>query len=351
MNLLIKIDTAGMFLEMFEKEPIQKLADVDYSRADTFGERACCLSRLISKGYNVPLGVVVSTKVFKRFLNTIPGTKRIDRLIDEVTPENFEETAQEIQDIIICSPVPMPMANPIAEKIYQLMDSINSETVVVRTSAHVEDSARHICHGRGVYFHLKDIANIIQVIKQCWASAYTSDVLHDLIHAGLPPDNVRIAVIIEEMITAKVSGILSVRSADKNGGIHIRSNWGTKVDGIDDGIYCDHVIVNEQKVGEPIETFTSYKDKISHIPPDNRHAVIVENEPEMKQELSLSMQNVTTLTQLAKKIRQDFEVDYDIEFIFDENGSIWLLDAIPKSRHRSLLRIGKSVNNSINNNR
>ncbi|MFX0212410.1 MAG: PEP/pyruvate-binding domain-containing protein, partial [Candidatus Hodarchaeota archaeon] len=279
------------------------------------------------------------------------GTKRIDRLIDEVTPENFEETAQEIQDIIISSPVPMPMANPIAEKIYQLMDRIKSETVVVRTSAHVEDSARHICHGRGVYFHLKDVGNIIQVIKQCWASAYTSDVLHDLIHAGLPPDNVRIAVIIEEMITAKVSGILSVRNEEKNGGIHIRSNWGTKVDGKDDGIYCDHVIVNEQKIGEPIETFTSYKDKISHIPPNIQHAVIVENEPEMKQELSLSMQNVTTLTQIAKKIRKDFEIDYDIEFIFDENGSIWLLDAIPKSRHRSLLQIGKSGSNPYDNNR
>jgi pyruvate,water dikinase len=347
-NPLKNTGTVGTFLKMFEKGPIQRLADVDYSRADTFGERACCLSRLISKGYNVPLGVVISTKVFKRFLNTVPGTKRIDQLMNQVTSENFEVIAQEIQDIITSSPVPMPMANPIAEEIYQLIDRMESKTVVVRTSAHVEDSSRHVCHGRGVYFHMKDVGNIIQVIKHCWASAFTSDVLHDLIYAGLPPDNVRIAVIIEEMITAKVSGVLSVRDKEKNGGVHIRSNWGTQVDGEGNGICCDHVIVNEQKIGEPIETFTSYKDKVSHIPPDNQQAVIVENEPDMKQELSLSMQDIATLTQLAKKIRQDFEIDYDIEFIFDENGSLWLLDAIPRAFHRSLHRIGKSVTNPTN---
>ena len=32
---------------MYEANPIQRLADVDYSRADTFGERACSLSVLL----------------------------------------------------------------------------------------------------------------------------------------------------------------------------------------------------------------------------------------------------------------------------------------------------------------
>jgi pyruvate,water dikinase len=328
---------------MFERDPIQKLVDVDYSRADTFGDRACSLSRLMSKGYNVPRGVVISTKVFKRFLNTMPGAKRVDHLMTQVTPENFEAAAQEIQDAIINSPVPLPMANPIAEEIFGLMNRMDSETVVVRTSAHVEDSARHICHGRGVYFHLKEMGNIIQIIKQCWASAFTPDVLHDLIHAGLPPDNVCIAVIIEEMITAKVSGILSVRDKKTNGGIQIRSNWGTKIDGEEDGLCCDHVIVNEGKIGEPYEIFTSYKDKKTHIPPNNQQAIVVENEPEMKRELSLSMQHIETLTQLAKKVRRDFEINYDIEFVFDVDDNLWLLEAVPIGRHRSIHRIGTSV--------
>ncbi len=336
-------DKERMHFPMFERDPIQKLVDVDYSRADTFGDRACSLSRLMSKGYNVPRGVVISTKVFKRFLNTMPGTKRIDHLMTQVTRDNFEAAAQEIQDTIINCPVPLPLANSIAEEIFGLMERINSETVVVRTSAHVEDSSRHICHGRGVYFHLKEMRNIIQIIKQCWASAFTADVLHDLLSAGLPPDNVCIAVIIEEMITAKVSGILSVRNKNSNGGIHIRSNWGTKMDGGEEGISCDHVIVNEGKIGEPYEIFTSYKDKKTLIPPNTQKAIIVENEPEMKRELSLSMQHIETLTQLAKKVRRDFEVNYDIEFVFDVDDNLWLLDAAPLGRHRNILTIGTSV--------
>ena len=97
---------------MYEANPILRLAEVDYSRAETFGERACSLSRLMSKGYNVPKGIVIATKVFKRFLNNMTGTKRIDHLIAHATPENSKETAQEIQEIIIRSPFPMQMANP-----------------------------------------------------------------------------------------------------------------------------------------------------------------------------------------------------------------------------------------------
>lgn len=329
---------------MYEADPIQSLANVDYSRAETFGDRACSLSRLMSKGYNIPNGIVVSTKVFKRFLNIMPGAKRIDQLIDEVTPSNLEDTAREIQEIITHSPVPMPMANPIAEQIYKLLDEIKSESVVIRTSAHVEDSSRHICFGRGVYFHLKEIRDIIQVMKNCWASAFTADVLRDLIQAGLPPDNVNIAIIVEEMVSAKVSGIVSVKNDTKD--VHIRANWGTNVYEEKNGICCDHIIVNERKVGEPIEAFTSYKENISHIPPEERHAVVIENRPERKQELSLSQQDITTLVQLAKKVRRDFEVDYDIEFVFDHEGTLWLLDATPRSSRRGFRRIGTSVNQS-----
>lgn len=326
---------------MYEADPIQNLSGVDYSRAETFGERACSLSRLISKGYNVPKGIVVSTKVFKRFLNNMPGNKRIDYLFRTATPENSEEIAKEIQEIIIYSPVPMQMANPIAEEIYNLLERIKSDSVVIRTSTYVEDSSRHVCSGRGVYFHLKDISDIIKVMKNCWASAFTADVIFDLMQAGLPPDNVRIAIIVEEMMSAKVSGILSVKNDIK--GVHIRANWGTHVHEEGNGVCCDHIIVNEDKIGEPVEIFTSFKDKISYIPPDMRHAVIVENKPERKQELSLSQQDITTLVQLAKKVRRDFEVDYDIEFIFDHEDALWLIDAIPRSTQRNFRRIGTSV--------
>ncbi len=329
---------------MYEADPIQTLANVDYSRAETFGDRACSLSRLMSKGYNIPNGIVVSTKVFKRFLNIMPGAKRIDQLINEVTPVNLEETAREIQEIIMYSPVPMPMANPIAEQIYKLLDEIKSDSVVIRTSAHVEDSSRHTCFGRGVYFHLKEIRDIIQVMKNCWASAFTADVLKDLMQAGLPPDNVNIAVIVEEMVSAKVSGILSVKNDIKD--VHITANWGSHVHEGKEGICCDHIIVNEQKIGEPIEAFTSYKENISHIPPENRHAVVIENQPERKQELSLSPQDITTLVQLSKKVRRDFEVDYEIEFVFDHEGTLWLLDATPRSSRRDYRSIGNSVDQS-----
>ena len=63
---------------------------------------------------------------------------------------------------------------------------------------------------------MRDVTNIIRVVKNCWASAYTEDVLKVLIQVGLPPDSVWVAVIIEEMMEAAVSGEMVVEKSDKN---------------------------------------------------------------------------------------------------------------------------------------
>ncbi len=329
---------------MYESQPILSLSEVDYARADTFGDRACSLSRLMARGYHVPKGIVISTKVFKRYLNTTPGTKRIDHLIEQVNPATIVETAQEIQDLINYSPVPMQMANQIATAISSLLDKSPSQSLIVRTSANVEGSSRHVCSGRGVHFHMNDITQIIRVVKNCWASAYTADVLKDLINVGLPPDSVWVAVIVEKMVRAEVSGKMYIEKGDKEEKIHIESNWGAQVHQADEGIPCDHIIIDpsENKIGEPIETFNAYKLKISQISPDNHQLEIIENDPARRNVLSLDQQKISTLTQLARKIHDDFEVGYMIEFVFDEKDTLWLLDAVPLSIHKNLYKIGQS---------
>ncbi len=328
---------------MYDSAPILKLSEVDYARADTFGDRACSLSRLMAKGYHVPNGIVISTKIFKRYLNTTVGNKRIDQLVREVTNANLTETAQEIQDLINFSPVPMQMANSIANGITSLLDQIDSQTLIIRTSASVEGSSRHVCSGRGVFFHMSDIGKIIRVVKNCWSSAYTADVIRDLIQVGLPPDSVWVAVIIEEMKKAKVSGILTVEKGEHKNRICIKSNWGSQVYQSESGIFCDHIVVDHsEKVGEPIEVYNAYKEKISQISPGDSQQTIIDNDPEKKNALSLDQQQISTLVQLARKMNEDFEVGYNIEFIFDERGTLWLLDAVPLSVHRNLKKIGES---------
>ncbi|MCK4848380.1 MAG: hypothetical protein KAT16_05110, partial [Candidatus Heimdallarchaeota archaeon] len=66
------------------------------------------------------------------------------------------------------------------------------------------------------------------------------------------------------------------------------------------------------------------------------------NDPAKKNTLSLNQQQISTLVQLAKKMHEDFEIGYNIEFIFDEESTLWLLDAVPLSVHRNLKKIGES---------
>ena len=335
----------GTYNILYDSQPILKLSEVDYARTDTFGDRACSLARLMAKGYHIPKGIVISTKIFKRYLNTTVGNKRIDCLVRDITDANITETAQEIQDLINFSPVPMQMVNSIAAGISSLLDQIDSPTLIIRTSASVEGSTRHVCSGRGVFFHMSDIGQIIRVVKNCWSSAYTADVIRDLIKVGLPPDSVWVAVIIEEMKKAEVSGVLTVEKGEQENRISIKSNWGSLVYQSEAGIFCDHIIIDHsEKVGEPIEVYNAYKQRISQIFPGDRQQTIIENDPAKKNTLSLDQQQISTLVQLARKMSEDFEIGYNIEFIFDEEGTLWLLDAIPLSVYTNLKKIGKSNN-------
>ena len=110
-----------------------------------------------------------------------------------------------------------------------------------------------------------------------------------------------------------------------------------------DRIFCDHIVIDHsEKVGEPIEVYNAYKEKISQISPGDSHQTIIDNDPAKKNTLSLDQQQISILVQLARKMREDFEVGYNIEFIFDERGILWLLDAVPLSVHRNLKKIGES---------
>lgn len=149
---------------------------------DNCGSKAMFLSLLKTRGYNIPLGVVIDFEEFKKMVkeqklnfDTINNLKIPDEIIDE-----------------IFSVIP------------------NDKMLAVRSSANIEDGKNYSLAGRYVT-HLNvayEREYLKEKIKNCFLSLYSEENLLYYKRNNIDINKIEMNVIVQEMIESNVSGIL-----------------------------------------------------------------------------------------------------------------------------------------------
>ncbi|MBO5477325.1 MAG: hypothetical protein J6A15_06205 [Clostridia bacterium] len=146
------------------------------------GNKAKYLSILKSKGYNIPLGVVID---FEEFKNIIKLQKLNFETIDKI----------EIPDELV-------------DRILSILPK--DKQYAIRSSANIEDCRNISLAGRFVTF-LNVVADkecIKDKIKSCFLSLYSQDNLQFYRKNKIDISKIEMNVIVQEMIESNVSGIL-----------------------------------------------------------------------------------------------------------------------------------------------
>ena len=149
---------------------------------DNCGSKAMFLSLLKTRGYNIPLGVVIDFEEFKKMVkeqklnfDTINNLKIPDEIIDE-----------------IFSVIP------------------NDKMLAVRSSANIEDGKNYSLAGRYVtYLNVAyEREYLKEKIKNCFLSLYSEENLLYYKRNNIDINKIEMNVIVQEMIESNVSGIL-----------------------------------------------------------------------------------------------------------------------------------------------
>lgn len=149
---------------------------------DNCGSKAMFLSLLKTRGYNIPLGVVIDFEEFKKMVkeqklnfDTINNLKISDEIIDE-----------------IFSVIP------------------NDKMLAVRSSANIEDGKNYSLAGRYVtYLNVAyEREYLKEKIKNCFLSLYSEENLLYYKRNNIDINKIEMNVIVQEMIESNVSGIL-----------------------------------------------------------------------------------------------------------------------------------------------
>ncbi|MFX1337205.1 MAG: PEP/pyruvate-binding domain-containing protein [Promethearchaeota archaeon] len=302
------------------------------------GGKAVNLGKLIQNDFGVPKGFVITTEAYSLFLKNSNLVELINNKLSKVNYSNYdtiESCSNEIQEAIKKSTLPLEMV----ERIKEAYDNLYTTSVAVRSSATAEDMPSASFAGQyDTFLNLKTLGQVTQNIKSCYASLWTSRAIAYRYKNQIPQRGVKIAVIIQEMIPAKSSGVLFTMnpvSMNKKELI-IESNYGLGESIVTGQCSPDQFLVKRERQ-HGTEEFTILDIQIGKknvaVYPNTLESesgtVLIELTENENKCSSLTNQQIIRLSQIGSQIEELFKAPQDIEWAISQDDKIFILQSRP----------------------
>ena len=275
---------------------IKHFSDIKENNLTLVGGKALNLGKLTQAGFNVPPGFCVTTDAFNF---SVKG-------LSDQNPENIIDLNLDLNLI---------------ELIKIARGILNSTQVAVRSSATAEDLQDASFAGQqDTFLNVKD-DELIDCIKRCWASLWSERAINYRETKGIKDDGLSMAVVVQEMCAADVSGVLFTESPyDENVSI-VESNWGLGESVVSGSITPDSFQIS-RKTGEILKKDIAPKKEMIT---DTGVKRISED---MRNIQSLSDDQLMNLYQIGLQVENLYEQPMDIEWALADD-KIVLLQARP----------------------
>ncbi len=311
-----------------------------------YGGKCSNLIKMINLGINVPPGIVVNTRAFKKFLEHSSKIEKIFKKFSiDFKPKDVLNISKEIKNLFIEAQIPPEILKEIKEA-YDIMCKNLGEKVSfsVRSSANIEDSTEFSFAGQAEsYLNIINFEEIINSIKNCWISLFNPSALLYLLKIRKSKKSfllkdLQMAVIIQEMINSKISGVLftvNVINNSKNE-ILINSTWGLGETITSNLVIPDLIILNKNEF-KIIKMVIGEKEKMSILNPKDSFTTLKATEKNLKEVCSLTKSQLFQLYKIGLKLEKSLNYPQDIEWAIEEDN-IYIL----QSRPITTLREGKT---------
>jgi len=199
--------------------------------------------------------------------------------------------------------------------------------VAVRSSALGEDSAEATFAGQqDTYLWVRGADAVCDAVVKCWASLYNPEAVayRERFHI----DNPAMGVTIQLMVDAAVSGVMftcNPVSGDRST-IAINASWGLGLAVVGGEVTPDDYLVS--KVTSEIIRETINDKHVEYVHGDDgpKH---VEVDDQRRTEPCLHHNAIVRLVEVAKRIEKHFGAPQDIEWAFDHDGELFVLQSRP----------------------
>ncbi len=290
------------------------------------GGKAWNLFRLLDFGFPIPRWCVLTTGAFKEAVHAHRGNiEKILTNIDFTDQASVDSASSQISEIILNLELEDPQGFFAALERWAGKESLFS----VRSSVLGEDSENNSFAGQMDSFLNVPLHHITNAIKKVWASAFSSRAMIYRKRKDISLTEVSIAVIIQKMVQSAVSGVLFTRDPENRAKQCVISAGF----GLGEGVVADIVETDTYRIdrdsGEIFKE-VSVKDcrLVLNATPEGGNR----KEPvpaQMKSRPVLTDAQIKELRGAAIKAEKCFGAPQDIEWAFDRDGRLFILQTRP----------------------
>ncbi|MBM3205511.1 phosphoenolpyruvate synthase, partial [Candidatus Shapirobacteria bacterium] len=174
------------------------------------GGKGANLGEMAAAGFPVPRGFIITSGAYFDFLKENYLKAKIDRelkRVDKHDPQSINEASQKIKKLILEAKISPALAREIIFNYLKLGGLISHALVAIRSSATAEDLPTASFAGQQkTFLNVKGEANVVRKVQECWASLFEARAIFYREEKGFDHFKVGIAVPIQEMIPAEISG-------------------------------------------------------------------------------------------------------------------------------------------------
>ena len=280
---------------------------------------------LSSNGIKVPKFITLPTGFFEEFKKLTGLTDELQNILMD-KKLSMLEISNKISQKVIDTNMPMTIYAEIA-KAYE---SLGLDLISVRSSAHDEDSALHSFAGQlSSFLYISDLDRTIIAIKECWASAYSERSLHYRTINKLDILNIKVSVILQEMIDPDISGVFFTCNPinGKNDQVFINSVYGVG-EGLVSGLLDADTYAISKSDGTIIEKNIVEKTKKLIRDTNEQKCLEVSVSANEQNAESLNAKNLKAIYEVALKIENFYGRPQDVEWAI-KDGELFILQSRP----------------------
>jgi len=316
---------------------------IEFDKVSSFnesvaGKKAFALA-LLNKDLHLPTpdGFVITTNAFHFFLEANDIGNPINEKLADLDISNtssLEQTALEIEQLILHGVVPKDVEIAVLNAIYRLeKNDEDNFRVALRSSAAKEDGKASFA---GQYKTLLNVnkKNILTGYKQIIASKYSAQALFYRISRGILDSETPMAVLVLEMINSKSSGVMYTREIEDrhSQNLLIHAVWGQGGLLVEGEVSPDVIKISKKNPENILSIKTAAKLKQMILEPDIQIRTIDTNEHK-KNKLSLDETPALTLAKWGISLENHFKQPQDIEWSQDQSNRLFILQSRPMNIH------------------
>jgi pyruvate, water dikinase len=310
---------------------VVSLADVSDSDLPLVGGKAGKLGELVRQGLPVPPGIVVTTEAYDAFVGATPLKTLIPEAlaaIDPSVPSTFEAVANRIRSAFESTEFPGSLRSEIATAYEEFARQHAVKFSAVRSSATAEDLEGASFAGlQETYLNVAGTDAILAAIRKCWGSLFTPRVLVYRQAKGFDHSAVRLAVLVQKMVDATVSGILFTR--DPNTGENhmiVEAGFGLGEAIVGGEVTPDHYVIDgaTQKIVHKQLSEQKFRLVRAEGGGNRREEIPAADRSRQK----LPDHRLLRLVSLARVIESNYRRPMDVEWCGDETA-LYIVQARP----------------------